>query len=66
MVMPIMDGPAVIRALQRIKKDLKVIGMSGRTDEINNLKKKKIPFLQKPFTAQLLLEAVDKVLHKTE
>jgi PAS domain S-box-containing protein len=65
MVMPFMDGPATIRALQRMNPRVKIIAASGlalgmRTDEsaIEGVSM----FLNKPYTAEKLLKALAQVL----
>lgn len=69
-VMPFMDGAALVRALRKIDKDLKVIAMSGmagalhqgvRAAELRNMNVSE--FLQKPFSADRLVTAVHQVLH---
>lgn len=63
--MPIMDGRAVIRALQKLDPEIKVIVASGMDSEKagreaggRNVK----AFLQKPFTARKLLLTLGEVL----
>jgi PAS domain S-box-containing protein len=65
MVMPFMDGPATIRALQRMNPRVKIIAASGlalgmRTDEsaIEGVSM----FLNKPYTAEKLLKALAQIL----
>jgi PAS domain S-box-containing protein len=68
MMMPIMDGPATIKALRRLRPDLPIIGASGIAATGNVAKALNAgvkEFLPKPYTADSLLEAVHKVLvHK--
>jgi PAS domain S-box-containing protein len=65
MAMPIMNGQATIRALQRIQPAVRVIAISGMAwdkpiaEAIGGAVK---AFLQKPFTADTLLRALHKVL----
>lgn len=65
MLMPFMDGPATIRALQKMNPDVKIIAASGLTAGHKageaSLEGVKI-FLSKPFTAEKLLKALDKAL----
>ncbi len=66
LAMPYMDGEALIRALKKINPDVKVIAMSGlmsagQTAELRNLNVG--AFLSKPFTADTLITALQKVLH---
>ena len=69
MAMPIMDGLATIRALQRIQPAVRVIAVSGMAwdkpvaEAIGNSVK---AFLQKPFTAETLLRNVAEVLREPE
>ena len=65
MMMPYMDGPATIRALQKLNPRVKIIASSGLTDnarvaEAANSAVSK--FLSKPYTAEKLLEAIAEVL----
>jgi len=65
MVMPFMDGPATIRALQRMNSEVKIIAASGlsaghKAGE-SSLDGVKI-FLSKPYTAEKLLKALAEVL----
>ena len=65
--MPLMDGPAMIRALRTIKPSTHIIAMSGlmntdQTSELENLKVDGI--LTKPFTAEKLLTALAAALAK--
>jgi CheY-like chemotaxis protein len=67
MLMPFMDGPATIRALQKMNPHVKIIAASGlpashKAGE-NSLKGIKI-FLNKPYTAEKLLKALAEVLKK--
>jgi hypothetical protein len=65
MAMPIMDGTATIRALQRMDTAVKVIATSGLDAERMAAKVTELPvkaFLQKPFTAEKLLRTLAKVL----
>jgi len=66
MVMPFMDGPATIRALQRMNPKVKIIAASGlgtglRAGE-GTLEGVSM-FLNKPYTAERLLKALAEVLH---
>jgi two-component system cell cycle sensor histidine kinase/response regulator CckA len=67
MLMPFMDGPATIRALQKMNPQVKIIAASGlptshRAGEAL-LEGIKI-FLSKPYTAEKLLKALAEVLKK--
>jgi two-component system cell cycle sensor histidine kinase/response regulator CckA len=65
MLMPFMDGPATIRALQKMNPQVKIIAASGLTAGHKageaSLEGVKI-FLSKPYTAEKLLKALAQVL----
>ncbi|MFO1482379.1 MAG: PAS domain-containing protein [Verrucomicrobiaceae bacterium] len=64
MMMPVMDGPAMIQALRRIHPNLPVIGASG----LNHQMQAKVTslgvrhFLRKPYTADAMLKALGDLL----
>lgn len=64
MMMPVMDGPAMIQALQKIQPGLPIIGASG----LNYQMQAKVEslgvkhFLRKPYTADALLAALSDLL----
>jgi DNA-binding NtrC family response regulator len=65
MVMPFMDGPATIRALQRMNPNIRIIAASGlgtaqRAGE--GLLEGVSDFLTKPYTAEKLLKTLAEVL----
>jgi PAS domain S-box-containing protein len=64
MVMPFMDGPATIRALQRLNPKLKIIAASGlSTNQPRDAGLEGIgAFLTKPYTAERLLRAIADLL----
>jgi len=65
MSMPLMDGPAAVQAMRKIKPNLKVIFMSGSeggTPEDLSARVKMDAFIAKPFTNEKLLETVHQVL----
>ena len=67
MNMPNMNGPTLIRTLQKMKPSLPIIGASGLTDktkldEVAGLNISS--FLSKPYTAEKLLEVLSDLLHK--
>lgn len=63
MSMPLMDGPSAIVALKEINSQVLIIGTSG-LGSIGGEKTEKslVCFVPKPYTADLLLRAIDKVL----
>jgi PAS domain S-box-containing protein len=65
MMMPYMDGPATIRALQKLNPTVKIIASSGLTESARAAEASAdgaIRFLSKPYTAEKLLETVAQVL----
>jgi CheY-like chemotaxis protein len=67
MMMPVMDGPATIRALTRLNPDLRIICISGLLEiekNRDNLGSSNIAFLPKPFTAEQLLAELSELLRK--
>lgn len=69
MMMPNMDGGSLIRALQRLAPEIKIIAVSGLTDT-ESLEKVKMArveaFLPKPIQAENLLRIMDTALHSDE
>jgi two-component system, cell cycle sensor histidine kinase and response regulator CckA len=65
MMMPFMDGPATIRALQKMNPEVKIIAASGLTvnhkSDDSSLQAVKA-FLSKPYTAEKLLKALAAVI----
>jgi CheY-like chemotaxis protein len=65
MMMPFMDGPATIRALQKMNPAIKIIAASGlaagHKPGDGSLEGVKV-FLSKPYTAEKLLKALAEVL----
>jgi two-component system cell cycle sensor histidine kinase/response regulator CckA len=63
-VMPVMDGPTMVREARRTRPDLPILFMSGYAEE--QLRKSidiaNVAFLPKPFSVQELAEAVRKAL----
>jgi two-component system, cell cycle sensor histidine kinase and response regulator CckA len=67
MAMPFLDGPATIRALRRLSPDLRIIAMSGMAAQEKMEEAASLgitSFLEKPYTAERLLTAVDRELRK--
>jgi CheY-like chemotaxis protein len=70
MAMPVMDGPATIFALRTINPHVRIVGMSGLDLSMGRTVTHNIAdivdaFLPKPFVAEDLLRALDKVLDST-
>ncbi len=64
-IMPGMSGPEVYAAVQSRQPGIKVLYVSGYTDDVidrHGVKDRQIPFLQKPFTAPQLDEKIRSVL----
>ena len=62
-VMPLMDGKELIKTLRTIKPDIRIIAVSGFSDEAVNKDILKIDdFLKKPFEINQLLSKVRHVL----
>ncbi len=69
MMMPFMDGPSTVRALQKMNPDVKVIAASGLAASDKAAEAAAVgvhTFLPKPYTAERLLKALDELLHKRE
>jgi CheY-like chemotaxis protein len=67
MVMPVMDGPATIRALRSLEPNVPIIAVSGLAASASAAEKAGIPkglFLLKPFTTETLLHVVHEGLTK--
>ena len=65
LMMPVMDGPALIHALQAQYPHLKIITMSGylAADQLlASLEAESLAFLAKPFSAPLLMTTLHRVL----
>jgi CheY-like chemotaxis protein len=65
MMMPVMDGPSMIRALRKIRPAQRIIAVSGRSSQFNvhsaNLGVRY--FLQKPYSSGELLGTLGELLH---
>ncbi len=67
MMMPYMDGPATIRALQKMNPQVKIIASSGLTDNSRATEAASMGvkfFLPKPYTADQLLNTLAELLSK--
>lgn len=68
LMMPLMDGIATIRALRRIRPEIKIIAMSGMLTDDSAMQAKDLSpesFLSKPFTSDILLQTIGGVLKKS-
>jgi len=63
MMMPVLDGPATIHALEEINPEIKIIAASGLTTEGQAASPTVRVFLPKPYTAEKMLNAIHEVLH---
>lgn len=67
MIMPYMDGPSTIRALEKINPDVKLIAVSGSTEKFKAAEaasRRPLRFLPKPYTTDKLLRTLNEVLHE--
>ncbi len=65
MMMPVMDGPATIQVLRKIKADVRVIAASGLSanGHVAEATRHGVKhFLPKPYTADTLLKALREIL----
>jgi CheY-like chemotaxis protein len=64
-LMPGMTGPMVAEMLTAMRPGLKVVFMSGYTDDVvvrHGVMEREVPFLQKPFTPERLANKIGEVL----
>ena len=63
-VMPVMDGPTMVREARKSHPDLPILFMSGYAEEQlrNSIDIDNVAFLPKPFSVKELSEAARKVL----
>lgn len=63
-IMPIMDGPSLVKAIKEMNKDIKVIFISGYAEDIvrKDMQDDTCYFLPKPFSLIQLAESVKTVL----
>jgi two-component system cell cycle sensor histidine kinase/response regulator CckA len=63
-VMPVMDGPTMVRQARKSNPKLKILFMSGYAEEQlrNSIDIDDVAFLPKPFSVQELAEAARRVL----
>jgi CheY-like chemotaxis protein len=67
MIMPVIGGKTVIRALKKKRPSLKIISASGYQKEHELVSMEENPpdaFLHKPYNAETLIRTLDEVLHK--
>ena len=66
MMMPVMDGPATVRALLRLDPQVKIIAASGLTPGRKTVEVALAgvqAFLPKPYAVDALLRTIDEILH---
>jgi len=66
MTMPLMDGPPTIRALRKINPHIKIVGMSGVSEQEKTALAARLNihgFMRKPFTAKEMLRVIHAALH---
>jgi len=69
MMMPLMDGTALIKALQQIEPAVRILAVSGLLEGSAppaSVGASSVTFLQKPFTAERLLQAVHDAIHSPQ
>jgi signal transduction histidine kinase/DNA-binding response OmpR family regulator len=65
MMMPVMDGPAAIQVLRRIKPDVRIIGASGLSNQQKPMSPASLGvkhFLPKPYPADAMLKILKELL----
>jgi two-component system cell cycle sensor histidine kinase/response regulator CckA len=67
-VMPLMDGPTMVREARKTRPELPILFMSGYAEEQlrNSIDIEKVAFLPKPFSVQELAEAARKAVSKED
>jgi two-component system cell cycle sensor histidine kinase/response regulator CckA len=66
-VMPGMPGPKLAERLQKIRPDMKVIYVSGYTNDarlLRGIQEGNVPFFQKPFDPELLVAGIRELLDR--
>jgi two-component system cell cycle sensor histidine kinase/response regulator CckA len=64
-VMPLMDGPELVRKALKVRPDLKIVLMSGHTDDAGlrqDIRDDRTEFIAKPFTRADLTRKIRTVL----
>ena len=67
MIMPYMDGPSTIRALEKLNPQIKLIAVSGSMEKMKSAEAasgRPIRFLPKPYTTDKLLRTMDEALRE--
>jgi two-component system cell cycle sensor histidine kinase/response regulator CckA len=63
MMMPFMDGETTIRIIKKINSEAKIIAMSGIINNNFIQNEENVVFMQKPFTAEKLLNNINNLLN---
>jgi signal transduction histidine kinase/CheY-like chemotaxis protein len=65
MMMPSLDGATTIRTLQKFKPGVPIVASSGisSSDSLNHRLDENIPFLAKPYSTEVLLTTLHRMLH---
>jgi CheY-like chemotaxis protein len=68
MMMPVMNGPAMIVALRQVAPQLPILCMTGLSDQTNikGTEQLNLPILSKPFSISALLKALHAVMHPSQ
>jgi CheY-like chemotaxis protein len=69
MMMPFMDGPAMIRSLRRFDPKTRIIAATGLATQNKIVEAKLLgvdAFVSKPYTAEKLLKVLQEVLERPE
>lgn len=67
MMMPVLDGPATIRVLQKLQPEVRIIGVSGLIADVRVEQAKSLGvkhFLPKPYAGSALLQLIQQVLQE--
>jgi two-component system cell cycle sensor histidine kinase/response regulator CckA len=65
-VMPKLGGIELAKELRAVRRDVRVLFLTGYTDSPTPLLDERTGFLQKPFTSRALLQEVRRLLDHTE
>ncbi len=67
-MMPVMDGSASIRELRKVNPEIKIIAVSGLTEEdkLAEVADFANAFLSKPYSSEVLLQTIHKVLNEEQ
>lgn len=63
-MMPYMDGTALVRAIQKMNPNTKFVVVSGFKQSIDIVKQDSVVFLEKPYTSKNLLKTISEILQR--